>query len=260
MTKKIAILIAGWHFPKTLFTQISNLTVPEGYEFDVFVVTHRDIDLPVVHEEKKELLQTIDPNDYFGRLDHELYSEKLTRAYVESLGFKIIDAENKYGDYYYINQWMEHCDYRDYEYIYYTHDDNYITNRDVISDIVTEKCKLFYNDNRDASFNKDWLMVYNTNAPRTTVPRGSFSFFKQAFFTDIINKFDMSKVTLDRVGETTTPTRMNGVSDWNAITRTFNSIIQERGLQDKVIKLSSHYRHSPYMIEGERGMITKVFA
>ena len=35
---KIAILIAGWHFPKYFYTQMSNLIVPDGYEFDNFIV------------------------------------------------------------------------------------------------------------------------------------------------------------------------------------------------------------------------------
>ena len=72
---KIAILIAGWHYPKKFYEQMANLSVPIGYEFDNFVVTHRDIDLPIVHEEKLEVLKRIDEKTLFGKMDYELYSE-----------------------------------------------------------------------------------------------------------------------------------------------------------------------------------------
>ena len=83
---KIAILIAGWHFPKYFYTQMSNLIVPDGYEFDNFIVSHRDIDLPIVHDEKIKILSRINKNDTYGKMDYELYSEKPSRKYFESLG------------------------------------------------------------------------------------------------------------------------------------------------------------------------------
>ena len=86
---KIAILIAGWHYPKEFYTQMSKLVVPDGYKFDNFIVSHRDIDLPIVHDEKIEMLNRIDKDDYFGKMDHELYSEKPSREYFKSLGFEI---------------------------------------------------------------------------------------------------------------------------------------------------------------------------
>ena len=60
--KKIAILIGGWHYPKGFYNQLSRLNCPDGFEFETFVVSHRDVDLPIVHQEKLEILSKIDKN------------------------------------------------------------------------------------------------------------------------------------------------------------------------------------------------------
>ena len=260
---KIAILIAGWHYPKKFYEQMADLSVPIGYEFDYFVVTHRDIDLPIVHEEKLEVLKRIDEKTLFGKMDYELYSEKPSKEYFESLGFEIIEAENNYGDYQYVNQWLEIYDYKNYEYVCYIHDDTYITDYELVTDIVEGKCELYYHDNREALANyNNWLMVYNTNADRSPVPRGSFYFFKQRFFDKVANRFDMgekySKVLLDRTDKIDTPTSITGTADWNTIARYLNVMFQEKGIRDLAVKLGKQYRMSKYMVEGERGFMSKV--
>ena len=175
--KKVAILIGGWHYPKEFYTQVSNLNKSD-YEVETFVISHRDIDLPIVHEEKKKILNRIDKETDLGRLDHELYENPLTKKYVESLGFNLIEAENLFGDYYFINQWLELYNYNEYDYICFLHDDNYIADYDLLTDIVEGRCELF--DRQNNRFNSsDWLMIYNTNANGTTTPRGSFAFFKK---------------------------------------------------------------------------------
>ena len=177
MMKKVAILIGGWHYPKEFYTQVSNLNKSD-YEVETFVISHRDIDLPIVHEEKKKILNRIDKETDLGRLDHELYENPLTKKYVESLGFNLIEAENLFGDYYFINQWLELYNYNEYDYICFLHDDNYIADYDLLTDIVEGRCELF--DRQNNRFNSsDWLMIYNTNANGTTTPRGSFAFFKK---------------------------------------------------------------------------------
>ena len=106
-------------------------------------------------------------------------------------------------------------------------------------------------------------MIYNTNASGTPVPRGSFSFFKKRFFEEISENFDMgekySKVLLDRTDQIDTPTDMNGTRDWNTIARNLNVMFQEKGMRDLAVKLSTDYRVSQYMVEGERGFMKKVF-
>ena len=133
----------------------------------------------------------------------------------------------------------------------------------MVTDIVEGKCELYYHDNREALANYDnWLMVYNTNADRSPVPRGSFSFFKQRFFDKVANRFDMgekySKVLLDRTDKIDTPTSITGTADWNTIARNLNVMFQEKGIRDLAVKLGKQYRMSKYMVEGERGFMSKV--
>ena len=52
---------------------------------------------------------------------------------------------------------------------------------------------------------------------------------------------------------------MEGTRDWNTIARNLNVIFQEKGIRDLILKLSTDYRISKYMVEGERGFMTKVF-
>jgi hypothetical protein len=152
---------------------------------------------------------------------------------------------------------MEHYDYTEYDYICYTHDDTAILNLDLVSDIVLNNCKLYYHDNKPAD-DVDWLMIYNTNAPGTPVPRGSFAFFKKDFFSSII-QFDMSNVSLDRTGMTDSFTNLSGTGDWNHIARNLYNNIKNKNIADKIVKLSDNYRFSKYMAEGERGVMTKIF-
>jgi len=262
MMKKVAILIGGWHYPKEFYTQVSNLNKSD-YEVETFVISHRDIDLPIVHEEKKKILNRIDKETDLGRLDHELYENPLTKKYVESLGFNLIEAENLFGDYYFINQWLELYNYNEYDYICFLHDDNYIADYDLLTDIVEGKCELF--DRQNNRFNSsDWLMIYNTNANGTTTPRGSFAFFKKEFF-DIVDTLDFQsnevyKIDYNRSGKTDSPESMSTLRSWNNITRFLNNIVNEKGISDKIVKLSKEYRTSKYLVEAERGFITKVFS
>ena len=83
------------------------------------------------------------------------------------------------------------------------------------------------------------------------------------FFEDVADSFDMgekySKVLLDRTDKVDTPTDMNGTRDWNTIARNLNVMFQEKGIRDLGVKLSTDYRVSKYMVEGERGFMIKVF-
>ena len=49
------------------------------------------------------------------------------------------------------------------------------------------------------------------------------------------------------------------VSCWNTIARNLNVMFQEKGIRDLAVKLSKNYRVSKYMVEGERGFMSKVF-
>ena len=53
---------------------------------------------------------------------------------------------------------------------------------------------------------------------------------------------------------------MSTLRSWNNITRFLNNIVNEKGISDKIVKLSKEYRTSKYLVEAERGFITKVFS
>ena len=67
-----------------------------------------------------------------------------------------------------------------------------------------------------------------------------------------------SKVLLDRTDKTDTPTDITGTADWNTIARNLNVMFEEKGIRDLAVKLSKQYRMSKYMVEGERGFMSKV--
>jgi hypothetical protein len=89
--------------------------------------------------------------------------------------------------------------------------------------------------------------------PQGTI-RGSCEFFKQSFLKKIGGKFDLSEVTLSRVGETTVSEDRNELYDWNATLYPLMRFINENNI--KVGYLSPAYRVSGYVIEGERGYIS----
>ena len=76
-----------------------------------------------------------------------IYRESSDHQYIESLDFNLIEAENLYGDYYFINQWLKLHDYKEYDYICFLHDDTYIADYDLLVDIVENKCELFDRQN-----------------------------------------------------------------------------------------------------------------
>ena len=79
---------------------------------------------------------------------------------------------------------------------------------------------------------------------------------KKQFFKEVISEFDMSNVGLDRTGIINSDHR---IGDWNSIARNLNRIIEEKNIRHRILKLSAHYRLSDYLIEGERGFLSKVF-
>ena len=256
--KKIAILIGGWHYPRGFYNQLSKLNCPEGFEFETFVVSHRDVDLPIVHQEKLEALSKIDKNTEDGKMDYELYSEKLTKEDLISQGFQVIDAENKYGDYYFITQWLDKCDYNDYEYVCFLHDDTYLLNEFLIEDIVEGVCNTYDVEGVEV-FNPNWLMLFNSNAPGSITPRGSFAFLQKEFFDEFGNlETIVDGISLNRIGEVDSPTHPSVLKEWNTTTRMLMRQFLDKNMLDRIFKLSKDYRISEYMIEAERGLMTSI--
>lgn len=148
-------------------------------------------------------------------------------------------------------------DHTKYNFIFFFHDDNVIINLDLIKDIVEQKCTLYHSDDTVCESN-DWMFIYNTNAPGTTTPRGSFACIRPEFFKTL-NSFSMEGLKLSRTAELSTPGRANDLKDWNSITRNFNRYVHDNNLHKFIAKLSTNYRSSNYIVECERGFCDNHF-
>ena len=48
MSKRLAVVLGGWHYPYAYYKQVVDQKIPDDWECDYFVVSHRDPELPVV--------------------------------------------------------------------------------------------------------------------------------------------------------------------------------------------------------------------
>ena len=55
--KKLAVVLGGGHYPYANYKQMKEQKVPDGWEIDYYVVSHRDPELPIVFDEKQPLLE-----------------------------------------------------------------------------------------------------------------------------------------------------------------------------------------------------------
>lgn len=234
---KIAVVASGWHFGLNFYEAMARQKKLDGMEIDLFCVSHRD---PSFAEKEKK-------GRKFGRgprakLDRLLYKEMATQGKIEALGWVYKEYPNTIGDWGNTNQWLEEHDYKKYDLILATHDDNLIIHDRLFADIV-----------EDGAY-KDWDILTNSPGMPQGYIRGSFEFFKKRTLTKLGGKFDLSEVSLDRTGITTASEDIRELYDWNAGGNATNYKIIELGL--KVGYLSPAYRVSAYCIEGERGYIS----
>ena len=40
--KKLAVILGGWHYPYAYYRQVVDQQIPDGWDCDYFVVSHRD--------------------------------------------------------------------------------------------------------------------------------------------------------------------------------------------------------------------------
>ena len=76
--KKLAVVLGGWHYPYAYYKQVVDQKIPDGWECDYFVVSHRDPELPTVFEEKQALLKTRG-DGLLQSFDKEMYSHIVTK-------------------------------------------------------------------------------------------------------------------------------------------------------------------------------------
>ena len=249
--KRLAVIAGGWHFPIAFFEQIAGQKIPEGWEVDMFLVSHRD---PLhAQEEKKDILQNLG-YDRRGLYDRILYRKVATIEEVEALGWKYILEPNTIGDWGNTNQWLEKHDYKQYDKFLITHDDNFILTDKMFIDILPQEDWLILTNSTGNAQRRlrEWLHL-----PKKLSLRGSFEFFTREMLDLMGGKFDLSDTTLSREGETITNGSFSELSDWNTTIFPLQQLIDEKKLQPRIKALSSYYRMSRYCLEGERGYIHK---
>lgn len=233
---KIAIVAGGWHFPLHFYERLAQMARAQGAE--LFVVSHRDPELPIVREEKLEVLANA--TGPLAELDRELYREYPTVAQLRGLGFEYIEAPNRCGDWEFLNQWIERHDYRKFDAVLSCHDDTYIRRADLFEHIEG-----------------DWLLLSNGRYPEAPAAyvRGSFEFFKRELLDMLGGRIDLGAVGLTREGKTDSPEGLAALSSWNDTCVPLRRFFVDRGLEHRVAYLSEFYRISPWLIEAERGFL-----
>lgn len=239
---KIAVVAGGWHFPGHFYREMAEQTV----RADLFVVAHRSPDLPVVREEKLEVLAH--SKGPLADLDRrEMYSYFPSALQLCNSGWNYQEAPNTVGDWGFFNQWLETHDYQEYDVILNCHDDTYIRSRELLNLV---KGHFLYHK---------WLLLSNGRYPEAPegYVRGSFEFWSREMLDLLGGRIDLGKVTLTREGKTDTPVGMKALDPWNYTGVPLRNFIVKHGLVKRVMSLSPHYRVSPWVIEGERGFLNK---
>jgi hypothetical protein len=215
---------------------VAKQKLPKGWTMDLFAVSHRD----PKHAASEKKGKTFEGERAY--LDERLYNSLIDVEDIRALGWNYKEYPNTIGDWGNSNQWLEDHDYRDYDLLLFTHDDNLILQNTWFKDII-----------KDKSF-KDWEILANTVGMPPGMIRGSCEFFKPSFLEKIGGKFDLSETTLTREGETTTTEDRAELYDWNSTVYPLMRFIEENDIQ--VGFLSPGYRFSAYVLEGERGYIS----
>ena len=277
--KKLAVVVSGWHFPITFYKQILTQDIPYGWEVDYFCVSHRD---PQIAKEEKETILSELGDGTLEKLDKILYEDVPSVEWLENAGWYYSLEPNNCGDWAVTNQWLEKHDYKDYEMLLLTHDDNFLLNNHLFVNTLDNSFNtLFRNDyslndlpefknaQRD-DFSSvepdDWLILSNAIVNWTGKVRGSFDFFKTELIEKIGGSFDMSRVELDRTGLTdnmdmgyygdSTPQGGLSMKDWEKPIQDFHKFMYDNSLLDRIRYLAPTYRVSQYCLEGERGLLS----
>jgi hypothetical protein len=258
---------------------MSKQFVPDGWEIDYFCVAHRLPDDKNTINEKEDVRNSNDEN-FLNQLDKKMYEYPVTKEQIENFGWVFMLEDNTVGDMEVFNQWSEKYNYKDYDIILITHDDNFILSDKIFVDLLDRDTKLYkpISESRYGGANHqfkieevyndlDWYFLdngYTESIPKAFEPRGSFSFYKKELI-DLLpdNKFNMYENggygIVNRVGKTDS-IGYDGIKAWNTHAGTFRDFlyngIGELGLVEKTRWFSNTKRVSKYCIEGERGFIS----
>lgn len=239
--KKLAVVAGGWHFPLHFYKTMISQKVPSGWRVDYFCVSHRDPKYAVPEKERDLKKLGFDRRSLYDRI---MYEKVATVEEIRNLGWSYVETENTIGDWGISNQWLEMHDYRDYDMLLFTHDDNFILNDSLFVDLLDSG---------------DWLVLSNSVNNQDGVVRGSFDFFTPEMMGILGGKFDLSMTKLTREGKKESDGSIKEISDWNTTVLPFANLVKEKKLEPRMLTLSSYYRMSQYCLEGERGFISKTY-
>ena len=252
---KIAVVVGGWYFPKHLYTEVVKAIPPKGVDIDYFAVAHRN---PSEVDISAEMLPRIVHNNVY---DLELYSSIVTFDELSQLGFTLLETPNLVGDYFFFNQWAEHYDYRDYDYVAFMHDDNYLLDdfSNIFVDIFSGNLTAYKHDGRvwrESTLDKFSYIANSPVGDRRTA-RGSFSIWSRDFLEDLGGEFSMNNVKLTRQDSSFTPKDHLDLADWNQVGHNLQRFVEDNNYMETTFRLTPYYRVSKYMIECERGLVSK---
>jgi len=271
---RILVLATGWHFSSHFYENMSKQLVPNNWEVDYYCVAHRLPDDENTITEKEQVRNKSCDN-FLQELDKQMYKYPITKKQIEDFGWKFMLEPNTIGDMEVFNQWSEKYDYKEYDFILITHDDNFILSDKLFLDVIENNINVLkpikntrYGISNhqfkveEVPINDGWMFIengYSEYIPKAFEPRGSFCFYKKEFI-DLLpnNKFDMTekgKKILTRVGETRS-IGYKGISAWNAPTGTLREWMYDTNLVEETRWFSNAKRVSRYCIEGERGLIS----
>jgi hypothetical protein len=231
---KLAVVAGGWHWPAHFYRSIARAF--SGAE--LCVIAHRSPELPIVREEKREILAAA--QGPLADLDRQLYAQFPAVHYLRALGWNYREAPNTIGDWGFFNQWLEFNDYRCFDVILNCHDDTYIRRNDLVEQL-----------------GGDWLLLANgryQEAPAGYV-RGSFEFWKRELLDALGGRIDLGAISLTREGKTDSPTDLGSLAEWNNTAVPLREFMVKQGIVGGIRYLSPHYRISPWVIEAERGFL-----
>ncbi len=254
-TKRLAVVASGWHFPLHFYETMSRQKLPDGWQVDLFCISHRDPKYSA--EEKREYLGKLGWS-YPETLDRILYERMATEEAITALGWTYDLAPNTVGDYGNVNQWLERYDYKEYDVLLMTHDDNLLLTDTIFTDLLQGELPWAILTNTDGSAENWREFVKVRILGRAINIRGSFEFIKTEIIGMLGGKFDMSGVTLSREGEFFSPKNFKSINNWNMTVVPFRRFLDKNGLARKITPLSRTYRVSDYCVEGERGFVSSI--
>ena len=134
--------------------------IPDGWDIDYFCIAHRmPTDNNTITE--KDNIRSADPVNFLQQLDKLMYEHIITKDQIESYGWKFMLEENTIGDMEVFNQWSNKYDYKQYDIILITHDDNFILSDEIYED---GGLGIVNRNGKTNSVGYDGIKAWNTHA------------------------------------------------------------------------------------------------